>query len=392
MNISALPPVAAPIAWKVILKAMLNRNHLVRHTTVYREVQAYFGSQALFWVSSGRAAMFILLAALMENSLKREVILPAYTCPTVYYAIRKAGLEPKFCDIDPANLGLETQNLTQLTSKKTLSIVAHHLFGIPCCIEDIAGLGTDLGIPVIEDIAQGLGAEVDGKKVGCFGDLAFFSLGKGKVITADHGGVILVNSKIHLNGLYRNIQGLSPLSQIESVRSMVALIAYPVILSSFFWWLMEKTHLNPEYVPIPENFEVKLLSDFQVAFASLVFKEVDGLNGVRLRNGEYLLRELGPMNHILLPQMPDNHKPVFLRFPVLFKDIKTCDHVYHKLSRWGLGVSRMTPYRSTVDFAHTQGEFPNARFVSQRILTLPTHHRVKRRHLDTILSVINDFA
>ena len=389
-KISALPPVAVPIAMNALFKALLSRWDPEDRAQLNQIVLDYFGSRILFWVSSGRAALFILISSLMEHSEKREVILPAYTCPTVYFAIRKAGLEPRFCDIDEANLGLKERNLTELLNKRTLTIVAHHLFGIPCDIDNIILAGKEFNITTIEDIAQSLGAKIGGKTVGSFGDFTFFSLGKGKVITTDNGGAILINNEHYLNSLDKIIHRISSQTPFEQFRAMVTMVAYPLILKSFFWWLIEKTSLNPEYRHTPEDFEVRSLSKFQSVYTSLIFREVDRFNEVRIKNGNYLLKELSHINSILLPQIPEDHEPIFLRFPVLFKDTDSCGRVYNQLNRLGLGVSRMNPYNETVKIAQSYGDFPNAQFVSQRILTLPTHYRLNQGHLDTICSVIDD--
>ena len=69
-------------------------------------LQSEQGARSTFLVSSGRAALTILLEALRRRSERREVVIPAYTCFSVASAIARAGLTIRLCDVDPVTLDL----------------------------------------------------------------------------------------------------------------------------------------------------------------------------------------------------------------------------------------------------------------------------------------------
>ena len=75
-------------------------------------------------------------------------------------------------------------------TKKTRAVIVPHIFGLPADIKDILSIG----IPVIEDCAQSVGAAYKGKKVGSFGHCAIFSFYATKVMTTGEGGMVVSNS------------------------------------------------------------------------------------------------------------------------------------------------------------------------------------------------------
>jgi hypothetical protein len=78
-------------------------------------------------------------------------------------------------------------------NSRTKGIIAVHIFGIPCDIGEIVELARKRNCFVIEDCAHTLTSEYDGKKVGTFGDFAFFSFNIDKPVSAGEGGILVVN-------------------------------------------------------------------------------------------------------------------------------------------------------------------------------------------------------
>ena len=96
------------------------------------------GIRHLFTVSSGRAALTILLNALKKCSDRREVVIPAYTCFSVPSAVVRAGLVIRLCDVDPKTLDLDQNALARLDLDMVLCIIASSLYGMPA---DLVALG-----------------------------------------------------------------------------------------------------------------------------------------------------------------------------------------------------------------------------------------------------------
>ena len=147
-------------------------------------------------VSSGTAALYLALKAL--NVKKDEyVIIPSYVCTALLNAVIAAGAKPLICDIDGDSGLITTKTIKKILRKKTAVIIAPHLFGNPLDINEI----NKLGVPVIEDCAQCVGAGISGTKVGGSSVLSIFSFYATKILGAGEGGMVAtsnttINNKI----------------------------------------------------------------------------------------------------------------------------------------------------------------------------------------------------
>ena len=100
----------------------------------------------------------------------------------------KAGLKVRLCDINLETLDYDANLLGDAVTAKTLCVVTGNLFGIPSDIENVKSVCGRHRVFVVEDAAQALGGEKNGKEVGTAGDVGFFSFGRGKNITCGSGG------------------------------------------------------------------------------------------------------------------------------------------------------------------------------------------------------------
>ena len=130
-----------------------------------REAAAYLGVAETVGVANGTDALVLVLDALGIGP-GDEVVCPAFTFFATAEAIARRGATPVFCDIDPATLNLDPEDVARRVTPRTKAILAVHLFGRPATIEELPE-----GVPVIEDAAQAFGAP----RVGSVGVAATFS-------------------------------------------------------------------------------------------------------------------------------------------------------------------------------------------------------------------------
>uniref|UniRef100_UPI003FF03CC3 DegT/DnrJ/EryC1/StrS family aminotransferase n=1 Tax=Parasutterella excrementihominis TaxID=487175 RepID=UPI003FF03CC3 len=104
-----------------------------------------------------------LLACLMALDLREgdEVITPAYGYPAAVEMMCLLGLKPVLVDVNWQTFNIEAGLLKDAVSSKTKAILPIHLFGLPASMDDILHFAEQHGLPVIEDAAQCLGAEVE---------------------------------------------------------------------------------------------------------------------------------------------------------------------------------------------------------------------------------------
>ncbi len=136
--------------------------------------------------NSGTAALHLALMALQIGPAD-EVIIPSYVCTAVMNAVCYVGATPVLADLDELSFNLDPTDVNKRLTDRTKAIIIPHLFGNPADIHSLK----KLGIPIIEDCAQALGATIDEQLVGSFGDLAVFSFYATKVITTGYGGMVI---------------------------------------------------------------------------------------------------------------------------------------------------------------------------------------------------------
>ncbi len=141
-------------------------------------------------VSSGTTALILALKALNVNK-SDEVIIPSYTCTALWHAVKAVDGIPVLADIETDFYNLDPEDVKRKINPNTKAIIFPHMFGQPGRIIEVL----ELGFPVIEDIAQSVGASIDGKPTGSFGHLSVVSFYATKVICAGEGGAILSNDE-----------------------------------------------------------------------------------------------------------------------------------------------------------------------------------------------------
>ena len=155
-----------------------------------RAVASFMGVRGGVAVSSGTAAIHLALVALGVTT-GDEVILPSYLCTAPLNAVHYLGAKPILADVDPHTGNIDAAEAARLVSEKTRAIIVPHLFGRPVAMDGFR----NLGVPVIEDCAQAIGARYQGRMVGTFGDVAICSFYATKVFTTGEGGMVLSDNE-----------------------------------------------------------------------------------------------------------------------------------------------------------------------------------------------------
>jgi hypothetical protein len=205
-------------------------------------IRRSFSIQHCYLTSSGRAAMVILLralAGLRSDPARNQVIVPGYTCYSVAASVERADLRLGVSDIDGATLSYDLSRLAARDFGATLAVVTANLYGIPDALPEIERVLRSKGAFLIDDAAQSLGARVDGRSSGTFGDAGIFSFDKGKNITSFQGGVIITNSDEIAAALDREFSLLPKSTLIYTVSNAAKLLAYALLLHPKRYWITQ---------------------------------------------------------------------------------------------------------------------------------------------------------
>jgi perosamine synthetase len=152
------------------------------------KIAEYVGVKYAVAVSSGTSAIHVALTSIGVGK-GDEVIMPSYVCSSPYMATLHAGAIPKIVDIDRSDYNISIHATRENITNKTGAVIVPHMFGTPADLDDFL----ELGVPIIEDCAQALGAEYRGKKVGSLGLASIFSFYATKMITTGEGGMVLTD-------------------------------------------------------------------------------------------------------------------------------------------------------------------------------------------------------
>jgi dTDP-4-amino-4,6-dideoxygalactose transaminase len=366
-----VPPAAAPVGVLPLLRAFVGLFATERYrSAVEREMRDYFGVEHVYLVSSGKAALFIILRALKSLSPERdEVLIPAYTCYSVPSAIVKAGLKVKLCDIDLRTFDYNADLLAAAVTERTLCVVTGNLLGIPSDFEKVKRLCERRRAFVVEDAAQAMGVEVDGRKVGTAGDVGFFSFGRGKNVTCGGSGAVVTRSERLAGALQREYGALRE----ESIPAVAADFAKLVMLAVFikpnlYWFPSMLPFLKLGETVFHKDFPVRRMSGMSAAALTGWRSRLATSNRARERNAELVMEELPRWRRRLSP---------LLRLPLLADTPAQRDRICALTARHGLGISTLYP-APIHHVPEVRGQFPGASYpaseaAAERLACIPTH-------------------
>ncbi|MEC8879609.1 MAG: DegT/DnrJ/EryC1/StrS family aminotransferase [Pseudomonadota bacterium] len=167
--------------------------------TFEQELAAYLGCQEAVLVSSGTAALHLALMAL-DIGPGDAVLVPDFTFPATANAVMAVGALPVLVDVSADTYNLDPQSLRQAIegwrgAERLRAVMPVHEFGHPADMTAINGIAEEHGLYVVEDAACALGANLNGRKTGTFGDLACFSFHPRKTLTTGEGGLLTTDNQ-----------------------------------------------------------------------------------------------------------------------------------------------------------------------------------------------------
>src|SRR5262249_19528778 len=247
------------------------------------------------------------------------------------------------------------------------------------------------GIVVVEDAAQAMGGRSGGRLLGTLGDVAFFSLGRGKNLTCGSGGIILAKSlsiaKL-IKAEYATLQD-PPLGHV--LRNWVEMVFMSVFIHPALYWL-------PAGLPFLRLGETRFYTDYPMYRMDEVCahqlqgweRRLGRANQERTAHANWLINGLDLQAREVEPIT--GKEAIYLRLPVLVGDRETKEAVCRHSRKVGAGLS--PNYPTTIqEISELAGQLanrkcPGAQEVVDRLVTLPTHQFVTepdRLKIDLVL-------
>ena len=326
-----------------------------KHKNLESQLLYYLNVPNITLFTNGHLALECIIAAL---DLRGEVITTPFTFASTTHAILRNGLKPVFCDINPDDYTIDVQKLESLITEKTSAIIPVHVYGNVCDIEAIDRIAKKHNLKVIYDAAHTFGVTVNGQGIGTFGDASMFSFHATKVFNTIEGGAVTYNDssiKQVLNDL-KNFGITGP----ETV----------------------------EYVGGNAK-----MNEFQAAMGICNLRHVNGEIIKRKKVVERYIENLKDITGIQLSKKQVDVESNYAYFPVVFDGYKmTRDEVFEKLKDNDI-VARKYFYPLTNSFEcykdqYDVDETPVAKYIAERVLTLPLYADLALEDVDRICEII----
>ena len=344
-------------------------------------LDAAFAGYAVRIYNSGTEALAMAIAdaRLRSGATAPEVILPAYGCPDLVAASLFAGVRPRLVDTASGQWGYDLDSLAKTVSTNTVAIVAVNLLGVGDQALELRAIATANGLALIQDSAQYLPQSLP---ITWLGDYVVFSFGRGKPLNLLHGGALLHSPERGAAATWEQTHPLASQKESALLRWFAGL-AFNVVTHPSIYGISRRLAgslvggtsykpLNAAYAPSAWmiRFVETGLASYRVNAGYDATVWADACAAWSSRGVELLLcasRGAGGVPR--------------LRLALLAHNRRIREAIVTVLERRGLGASRM--YGASLDGiagvptdVASQGPFPNARSLAERLFTLPTHSLV----------------
>ncbi len=263
----------------------------------------YNGSKHAVMVNSGSSANLLALATLTNPLLSEhiekgsEIITPAVTWATTIYPIVNVGCIPVLVDVDPRTFNIIPELLEKAVNPKTKAIVPVHLLGGPCQIDEIDRIAQKHDLYFVEDACESTGAEIQGRKVGTFGDMGTFSFFISHHISTIEGGMIVTDN----DELHEYLKAMRAFGWVRDLRDKNRYASENKEIDSRFLFVTDGYNFRP--------------TEIQGAFGVHQIKKLDKFIETRRRNAAYWSSKLSSYSDMLiLPEEQLGTKHVYFGY------------------------------------------------------------------------------
>lgn len=326
-----------------------------KHKQLEEELKSYLKVAHVSLFSNGHLALENAIAAF---DLTGEVITTPFTFASTTQAIVRNGLTPVFCDINMHNYTIDTKKIEKLITDKTSAIIAVHVYGNICNVEEIERVAKKHNLKVIYDAAHAFGIDIEGKGIANFGDASMFSFHATKVFNTIEGGAITFKDPSIISKLnaLKNF-GITSLEDVKYVAGNAK------------------------------------MNEFQAAMGICNLRYVEEEINKRQKVFNRYINNLSCVEGIKIPKDQVDIRNNYAYFPVVFENYKlTRNEVLEELKENHI-FARKYFYPLTNSFECYKGEFslqqtPVAEYIADRVLTLPLYADLALEDVDKICEII----
>ncbi len=326
-----------------------------------RDFAAYCQTRHAIGVSSGTDA---LLEALMVLGVGHgdEVIVPAYSFFASAGVVDRLGARPVFVDIDLRDYNIDPAQIEAHITPATKAIMPVHLYGQCAPMNEIMAIASKRGMAVVEDAAQAVGSEYEGKRAGSIGMMGCFSFFPSKNLGAfgDAGAITANDDDLAQRLIDFRVHGMRP---------------------KYF------------HHYVGGNFRIDSL---QAAMLHIKLPHLEKWHEGRRRNAEIYRREFAGLDRIILPEELPGRRHIYNQYIVRFPEgRKVRDAVMEHLKGAGIGCEVYYPLTlpQQACFEHLPGakeRYPNSEAAAEQTLAIPVFPELREEQIAEVVREIRN--
>ena len=277
-----------------------------------KEFAEKLGVKFALMVNSGSSANLLAAFAscnpLRKNKFKAgdEVLIPTLCWPTSLWPLVQAGLKPRFVDPEIDTLNVSAESYIKKITKKTKVIMLINVLGISGNINELLKYTKKRNIIVIEDNCEALGAKLNNKFLGTYGDFGTFSFFYSHQITSGEGGMIVCNNE-------------------KDYEILHALRSHGWSRGKGFYEKNSKRYpsLDPRYIFINMGFNLRP-TEIQATMARNQFSNFENYKLLRSKNRKKIIDKIKNDkrydNQFSFVKIPKNVDPSFMGIPIILSE------------------------------------------------------------------------
>jgi dTDP-4-amino-4,6-dideoxygalactose transaminase len=321
---------------------------------------SYIGSSHAIGVANGLDALRLILKAYIEMGIMAvgdEIIVPSNTYIASILAISDNGLIPVLVEPDINSYNIDVSKIEEKISSKTKAILIVHLYGRIIFSDQLQQIAKENNLKIIEDNAQAIGAEWNGKKSGNLGDAAGFSFYPGKNLGAlGDAGAITTND----DQLATTIRALANYGS------------------------------NQKYVNIYQGLNSRL-DEIQAAILDVKLKYIDSENQKRINIAKRYISEIKNPK-IILPDLPENeNEHVWHLFVIRTENRDELQNYLTEKNIQTLIHYPIPPHQQNAYKEWNNMSFPISEKIHNEVLSLPISPVLEDEEIQTIIKALNNF-
>lgn len=356
----ALPPLEEFTEYlKQIWDTKILTNNGPFHQQFEKELAEYLGVKYLSLFANGTLA---LVTALQALKITGEVITTPFSFVATTHSLWWNNIKPVFVDIEPDYFTLDPEKIEAAITPQTTAIMAVHVYGNPCRIEEIQKIADTYGLKVIYDAAHAFGVTINGNSILNYGDLSVLSFHATKTFNTIEGGAIIC----HDEKTKRRIDFLKNFGFADEVT-----VVAPGINAK--------------------------MNEVQAAFGLVQLKYVEDYIQKRKKIAEIYRERFNSIEGIRVLHDIDGIKHSYTYFPVLIDEKlygKSRDELYNKLKSFNVFgrryfyplISQFPTYRGLP--SAKQENLAVASRVSEQVICLPIYSNLPFEKLERIIEII----